>query len=876
MCVATLVSIAAVGTVSHVPAAAAGHSPRAAGASHHGTMAYPTANARRLSAGARAALVRAVTPTSGGVRHYQAASSWHLPHGWVVSVAPQRYRHGVAVNATPRTMFNVLVLRVHGAWRAAAAGRPGVAALLRHVSHATLSTRGRRAMFPGRARVAPAGGPTPATQQYSSYVFPWPATKNGAAYAWEVRQGWHDCACYGFAANQGIDFGPKDAGDSNILAAASGVVASMCRGTGGEAEINVTTNGTSEKLGYLHLNLASVDAQGIHPGVAISQGQVLGHMWTTAGQDNCGHSSGTHLHMYFPTKPFTIDGVTFTAADAHVGATLYSHQYPTAPVVSVVRRTATTISLSWTEAGSAGSFDVKRNGVTVATGLGQRSFTDSRLTPSTFYHYQVVAVSGGQTAASTDLVTATSEGTAIRADINGDGRTDNIYVYPPGGVVWTFRSKGDGTFTPASYALPNGFDAGGGTWTTADINGDGKADLVYFYPQGGIVWTFRSKGDGTFTSGGYGLPHGFDAGGGTWTTADFNGDGKADLVYFYPQGGIVWTFRSKGDGTFTSAGYGLPHGFDGINGRWSTADINGDGRADLVYVYPPGDVVWTFRSKGDGTFTPVQYALPHGFDASNGTWMSADINGDGRADLAYFYPPGGIVWTFRSKGDGTFTSGGYGLPHGFDGGSGSWTAADISGDGKADLVYFYPPGGIVWTFRSKGDGTFTSGGYGLPHGFDGGNGTWTTTDVNGDGKADLEYIYPPGHILWTFRSKGDGTFTAGGYGVGPGFDAAGGRWQVGAYTPATAHAPRDVTVQAQRHQVTISWHQTPSVAPIAAYRIATYHQGVLIHAQVFHSAGHTEVVQDLKAGTHYQFSVAAINAGGVGRATLSQTVVTKT
>jgi hypothetical protein len=387
-------------------------------------VSYPTANARQVSPGARAALSRELLARTSATRHYQVASAKRLPHGWLVTAAPRRLRHGMPSNATPRTMFNVIVLHRHGRWQAATGHR--ASQLLRHVPRTGLTNAARRALFPA------ARAPVAASQQFGGYLFPWPATKNGAAYPWQVRQGWHDCACFGFAALQGIDFGPIDAGNSSILAAASGVVASECRGSGGEAEINVVTDGTSEKLGYLHLDLSSVDAAGISPGVHITQGQVIGHMWDVAGEDNCGHSTGTHLHMYFPTKPFAIDGVDFTAGDDHAGQTVYSHQNgltPGTPVASNL--TAASVTLSWSGSAGAASYQVLRDGAVVASTTAT-SYTDTHLLGGTRYTYVIRAADGGGRTADSGPLTVTTPKAGVDVVLRSDGTSG-----------WTLDSNGD-------------------------------------------------------------------------------------------------------------------------------------------------------------------------------------------------------------------------------------------------------------------------------------------------------------------------------------------------------------------------------------------------------------------------------------------------
>ena len=310
------------------------------------------------------------------------------------------------------------------------------------------------------------------------------------------------------------------------------------------------------------------------------------------------------------------------------------------------------------------------------------------------------------------------------ADLNGDGRADIIGFGDDG--AWTALSNGDGAFAVARFVLANlGFNQG---WRTeqhprfaADLTGDGRADIIGFGNDG--VWTALNNGDGTFGEAHFVIADlGVNQG---WTVddhprflADITGDGRADIVAFGNDG--VWTALSNGDGSFQApqlvlAGFNFNQGWRGAKHARLLADLTGNGRADIVGFGDDG--VWTALSNGDGTFTEAHFVIANlgfnqGWRPDQHPRLAADLTGDGRADIVAFGNDG--VWTAVSNGDGSFAGANFVLA-GFNINQG-WTVdlhprfvMDLNGDGRADIVGFGNDG--VWTALSNGDGSFAAAGF---------------------------------------------------------------------------------------------------------------------------------------------------------------------
>jgi hypothetical protein len=377
---------------------------------------------------------------------------------------------------------------------------------------------------------------------------------------------------------------------------------------------------------------------------------------------------------------------------------------------------------------------------------------------------------------------------AVVGDFNGDGKPDvaiNFAQRPPDtlanavGSIAIYLGNGDGTLqSPLTFAVPLGF--GQNSWATVgDFNGDGRQDLAFTAANGLNV--FLSNGDGTFTP--TAVPS--SGGDGTIITADVNKDGKLDLLVGVTEGGAVTVLLGNGDGTFQFA-------TSLATGIWLTGivvgDVNGDGQADIVVTVvnapnplpqccnPPGIIpgsVMVFLGEGNAAFGGSSFTSNAGVANSLPIAITtADFNGDGKLDLAFVNSGqtgsslDNTVSVLLGKGDGTFqpqmTFATGVLPADLQ-------VGDFNADGKVDLAVaneICAPGaascgaGSVSVLLGNGDGTFR------PH-IDTTVGVTplqlAVADFNGDGKSDIAVVnngLGHGNTFSTLIGNGDGTFAS--------------------------------------------------------------------------------------------------------------------
>lgn len=360
--------------------------------------------------------------------------------------------------------------------------------------------------------------------------------------------------------------------------------------------------------------------------------------------------------------------------------------------------------------------------------------------------------------------------TVALADFNHDGSLDMAAVLANGTnetFVGILLNNGDGTFKPAVN-----YSAGGAAVAVVvgDFNHDGKLDLAIANTTpidaskrasgknpgtcvDGCVMILLGNGDGTFQPGvGYAAGAGADS----IAVADFNGDGKLDVVTSNSQGNDISVLLGNGDGTFKPAvNYAVP----AAPGLLVVGDFNGDHHPDIAVANDSTTGgVQILLGKGDGTFQPpVTYSA--GLVGS--PIAVADFNGDGKLDLALGFFEAGLntsgIAILLGNGDGTFQSpsrSSFGLA-----GPTSLASGDANGDGKVDLIASTTGGFTI--ALGKGDGTFES-----PVSYSGLIDTFylAVGDLNGDSKLDIaaanESSFATSGGVSVILGFGDGTFPA--------------------------------------------------------------------------------------------------------------------
>jgi endonuclease/exonuclease/phosphatase family metal-dependent hydrolase len=287
------------------------------------------------------------------------------------------------------------------------------------------------------------------------------------------------------------------------------------------------------------------------------------------------------------------------------------------------------------------------------------------------------------------------------ADVNGDGKKDKIYwnrTYDSGRPQ-VFLSNGNGSFTTPAVVHA----AGASTLATtryhyADVNGDGKADEIIWDPNtnAGHTHVYLATTGGNFSATAVDNPEGTSQGTTTvYNFADVNGDGKADKIYWNAtfDNGHTRVYLATSGGSFSGTVVSGSEGASTTSGTtFYYADVNGDGRADKILWHPGLNAGKTmvYLSDGDGTFTAsASFSNSGATSVSSATqFYFADVNGDGRAEKIYWNPDNylGEPKFYYAQTNNTFDGPVYSLRGTSQSVNTRYYFADISGDGKADQI----------------------------------------------------------------------------------------------------------------------------------------------------------------------------------------------
>ena len=305
------------------------------------------------------------------------------------------------------------------------------------------------------------------------------------------------------------------------------------------------------------------------------------------------------------------------------------------------------------------------------------------------------------------------------ADLNADGKADVVTANIHINTISVRLGQGNGSFaSEKTYAVgSNPIKA-----VLADVNGDGRLDAVT--ANNNKISVLLGKGDG-----GFGAQTAFVMSARTRgvTLADLNHDGKLDVVTASASNNTIFVRLGLGNGSFAAETKFKTAGF--TDGDIALADVNHDGNLDLIKTNSNKSNFSVLFGQGNGRFvneaTYATGSFPTGI-------ALADLNGDGHQDVIISNWGSKTVSVRLGQANGqflaekTYATGAY---------PGYYlSVADINGDQQADVITANYGSANISVLLGNSDGSFkpqsTYATAASPIGV-------ATSDLNGDGKLDI-------------------------------------------------------------------------------------------------------------------------------------------
>ena len=298
----------------------------------------------------------------------------------------------------------------------------------------------------------------------------------------------------------------------------------------------------------------------------------------------------------------------------------------------------------------------------------------------------------------TDITTLLNPLRVCIADIDGDSKPDLVVFYITASGFSVFRNTSTGSNISFATRLDINGPAASGNGTVADLDGDGKADVLNLTWATGQVNLYRN----TTSSAGsisFGAAQSYATGslsGPAYVISkDFDNDGKKDVAvtnYAGTGNNTVFIYRNTTTtvGSITLANPislatgSLPNGL-------TSADIDGDGKEDLIVANFNGGTLSVYRNTGSSGTISFASQVVFSTTGSQGPQEMgiADFDGDGKLDLVVGNTNStNNVSVFRNTAvSGTISTSSFATRVDFSTGAGAEAfAADLDNDGKADII----------------------------------------------------------------------------------------------------------------------------------------------------------------------------------------------
>ncbi len=279
------------------------------------------------------------------------------------------------------------------------------------------------------------------------------------------------------------------------------------------------------------------------------------------------------------------------------------------------------------------------------------------------------------------------------AEGTGSATRASLAVHPSGGTSFA---------TFEEWARKDGGFGADMRYAVGDFDGDGDQDLAAAWNQAGATTlTVRKSSGASFVLAPGQLTSIPWASTTEWLPGDFDGDGRADLMEVWKDGtSTSFRFWRSTWPTFVATDWKRSFGGWAPSAKWSVADFDGDGRDDILAAWPNGTAttLTVRRRSATGTIVAEQWLANAGTWATDREFVVGQFDGTGGPDVIAIWHDASMQSTFSLVANASRQS--FVAPTAWIPTNGGWPAAtvwragDFDGDGRDDVLAIWNDGGM--------------------------------------------------------------------------------------------------------------------------------------------------------------------------------------
>lgn len=280
------------------------------------------------------------------------------------------------------------------------------------------------------------------------------------------------------------------------------------------------------------------------------------------------------------------------------------------------------------------------------------------------------------------------------------------------------------------------------TFLFGDFGGDARADVVQAFAGWGSLPRCEGKSGNSFDcKNSTATLYDFGSNEQQFLSADFTGDGFADVVQTFGRFGSIPTCSPSGNVWVCNNYPATQYDSDSVEQKSLVADVNGDLRSDVIQTYRGWGSIPTCKSNGNGYSCTNPAATIYNSGSSDQEFLVGDVDGDGRDDVLQTYRGWSSIPMCKANGNGYSCSNPTATIYNSGSTEQKFLVGDFDGDYRDDVIQTYRGWTSIPLCTSTSIGWSCSNPPATIHNSGSPEQKFLVGDFNADGRDDVAQVF---------------------------------------------------------------------------------------------------------------------------------------